>query len=104
MAVIQYSDTPRLEIPLGEHQGGAQLIQAIQGITYLGGNTQVGQRFLYSCIQVLSEYITPLCVLIIYDQQNMNYFFMQIQVHPTIRECSITKASFFFLHILQLFQ
>lgn len=51
-----------------------------------------------------TEFITPLCVLIIYDHQNMNYFFMQIQVHPTIRECSITKASFFFLHILQLFQ
>ncbi|KAI3354733.1 hypothetical protein L3Q82_004566 [Scortum barcoo] len=29
VAVIQYSDTPRLEIPLGKHQGGAELIQAI---------------------------------------------------------------------------
>ncbi|KAK2858581.1 hypothetical protein Q5P01_003201 [Channa striata] len=52
VAVIQYSDTPRLEIPLGKHQGGAELIQAIQRITYLGGNTQAGQNsffFLQLC-------------------------------------------------------
>uniref|UniRef100_A0A3Q0SAQ9 Si:dkey-225n22.4 n=1 Tax=Amphilophus citrinellus TaxID=61819 RepID=A0A3Q0SAQ9_AMPCI len=40
VAVIQYSDTPRLEIPLGKHQGVSELIQAIRSITYLGGNTQ----------------------------------------------------------------
>lgn len=41
VGVVQYSDTPRLEIPLGKHQQGAELIQAIQSIDYLGGNTQV---------------------------------------------------------------
>ncbi|XP_038594124.1 collagen alpha-1(XXI) chain-like, partial [Micropterus salmoides] len=40
VAVIQYSDTPRLEIPLGKHQAGSELIQAIWSIAYLGGNTQ----------------------------------------------------------------
>lgn len=46
VAVIQYSDTPRMEIPLGQHQSGAKLIQAIQSISYLGGNTQAGQHAL----------------------------------------------------------
>ncbi|XP_022609737.1 collagen alpha-1(XXI) chain-like [Seriola dumerili] len=48
VAVIQYSDTPRLEISLGRHQGGADLIQAIQSITYLGGNTQTGRAIKFA--------------------------------------------------------
>ncbi|MEQ2213492.1 hypothetical protein XENOCAPTIV_015884 [Xenoophorus captivus] len=40
VAVVQYSDTPRLEIPLGSHLSGAELLQAIRSIDYLGGNTQ----------------------------------------------------------------
>ncbi|KAM8731700.1 collagen alpha-1(XXI) chain-like [Acanthopagrus schlegelii] len=55
VAVIQYSDTPRLEIPLGEHQGGAQLIQAIQGITYLGGNTQTGRAIKFAVDHVFAS-------------------------------------------------
>ncbi|XP_070709368.1 collagen alpha-1(XXI) chain [Pempheris klunzingeri] len=48
VAVIQYSDTPRLEIPLGKHQSGAELIEAIQSIVYLGGNTQTGRAIKFS--------------------------------------------------------
>ncbi|XP_070842227.1 collagen alpha-1(XXI) chain [Chaetodon trifascialis] len=48
VAVIQYSDTPRLEISLGKHQGGEGLIQAIQSITYLGGNTQTGRAIKFA--------------------------------------------------------
>ncbi|XP_029314056.1 collagen alpha-1(XXI) chain [Cottoperca gobio] len=48
VAVVQYSDTPRLEIPLGIHQGGAELIEAIQSITYLGGNTQTGRAIKFA--------------------------------------------------------
>ncbi|XP_071342022.1 collagen alpha-1(XXI) chain [Trachinotus anak] len=48
VAVIQYSDTPRLEISLGRHQGGAELIQAIRSITYLGGNTQTGRAIRFA--------------------------------------------------------
>ncbi|XP_049912110.1 collagen alpha-1(XXI) chain [Epinephelus moara] len=48
VAVIQYSDTPRLEIPLGKHQGGVELIQAIKSITYLGGNTQTGRAIKFA--------------------------------------------------------
>lgn len=42
--MIQYSDTPRLEISLGRHQSVAALIQAIRGIKYMGGNTQAGRH------------------------------------------------------------
>ncbi|XP_070784405.1 collagen alpha-1(XXI) chain [Enoplosus armatus] len=55
VAVIQYSDTPRLEIPLGKHQGGAELIQAIRSITYLGGNTQTGRAIKFAVDHVFSS-------------------------------------------------
>ncbi|KAF0028346.1 hypothetical protein F2P81_019433 [Scophthalmus maximus] len=55
VAVIQYSDTPRLEIPLGGHQGGAELIQAIQSIAYLGGNTQTGRAIKFAVDHVFSS-------------------------------------------------
>uniref|UniRef100_A0A3P8SYI1 Collagen alpha-1(XXI) chain n=1 Tax=Amphiprion percula TaxID=161767 RepID=A0A3P8SYI1_AMPPE len=55
VAVIQYSDTPRLEIPLGKHQGGADLLQAIQSITYLGGNTQTGRAIKFAVDHVFSS-------------------------------------------------
>ncbi|XP_015232991.1 PREDICTED: collagen alpha-1(XXI) chain-like [Cyprinodon variegatus] len=48
VAVVQYSDTPRLEIPLGSHSSGAQLIQAIQSINYMGGNTQTGRAIKFA--------------------------------------------------------
>ncbi|XP_067342918.1 collagen alpha-1(XXI) chain [Channa argus] len=55
VAVIQYSDTPRLEIPLGKHQGGAELIQAIRRITYLGGNTQTGRAIRFAVDHVFAS-------------------------------------------------
>ncbi|XP_044032694.1 collagen alpha-1(XXI) chain [Siniperca chuatsi] len=55
VAVIQYSDTPRLEIPLGKHQGGAELIQAIRSIAYLGGNTQTGRAVKFAVDHVFSS-------------------------------------------------
>ncbi|XP_068565560.1 collagen alpha-1(XXI) chain [Cebidichthys violaceus] len=55
VAVIQYSDTPQLEIPLGKHQGGAKLIQAIQSITYLGGNTQTGRAIKFAVDHVFAS-------------------------------------------------
>uniref|UniRef100_A0A3Q1H095 Collagen alpha-1(XXI) chain n=1 Tax=Acanthochromis polyacanthus TaxID=80966 RepID=A0A3Q1H095_9TELE len=55
VAVIQYSDTPRLEIPLGKHLGGADLLQAIQSITYLGGNTQTGRAIKFAVDHVFSS-------------------------------------------------
>ncbi|CAB1431317.1 unnamed protein product, partial [Pleuronectes platessa] len=54
LAVIQYSDTPRLEISLGTHQGEAELIKAIQSITYLGGNTQTGRAIKFAVDHVFA--------------------------------------------------
>lgn len=69
VGVVQYSDTPRLEIPLGQHQGEAKLLEAIQGIKYLGGNTQAGwhafslhlYRFTFACRSY--ESTSPLCII-----------------------------------------
>ncbi|XP_068160699.1 collagen alpha-1(XXI) chain [Antennarius striatus] len=55
VGVVQYSDTPRLEIPLGKHQGGADLIQAIQSVDYLGGNTQTGRAIKFAVNHVFSS-------------------------------------------------
>ncbi|XP_077078132.1 uncharacterized protein LOC143731275 [Siphateles boraxobius] len=48
VAVVQYSDTPRLEIPLGKHQNGQELVKAISSITYLGGNTRTGRAIKFA--------------------------------------------------------
>ncbi|XP_068604302.1 collagen alpha-1(XXI) chain [Brachionichthys hirsutus] len=55
VGVVQYSDTPRLEIPLGKHQGGAELIQAIESVSYLGGNTQTGRAIKFAVNHVFSS-------------------------------------------------
>ncbi|XP_077364506.1 uncharacterized protein LOC144008973 [Festucalex cinctus] len=54
VAVIQYSDTHRLEIPLGKQQSAAELIQAIRGITYMGGNTQTGRAIKFAVDHVFA--------------------------------------------------
>ncbi|XP_050978409.1 vWFA and Collagen domain-containing protein [Labeo rohita] len=48
VAVVQYSDTPRLEIPLGKHQNNQELIEAISSISYLGGNTRTGRAIKFA--------------------------------------------------------
>ncbi|XP_062377830.1 collagen alpha-1(XXI) chain [Sardina pilchardus] len=48
VAVVQYSDTPRLEISLGQHQSTAALVNAIQDVSYLGGNTQTGRAIKFA--------------------------------------------------------
>uniref|UniRef100_A0A8C4RY09 Si:ch211-106n13.3 n=2 Tax=Erpetoichthys calabaricus TaxID=27687 RepID=A0A8C4RY09_ERPCA len=48
MAVVQYSDTPRLEIHLGQYKTRQELIDAIGGIKYLGGNTQTGRAIKFA--------------------------------------------------------
>ncbi|XP_051910160.1 collagen alpha-1(XXI) chain [Hippocampus zosterae] len=54
VAVIQYSDTHRLEIPLGKQQSAAELIKAIRGIKYMGGNTQTGRAIKFAVDHVFS--------------------------------------------------
>lgn len=60
--MVQYSDTPRLEIPLGSHHSGAEFIQAMQRIDYLGGNTQVKQQGAsFAAKSVLTESSKRVC-------------------------------------------
>lgn len=42
VGVVQYSDSPHLEIPLGKHSTNKDLIRAMESIEYRGGNTRTG--------------------------------------------------------------
>lgn len=55
VGVVQYSDTPRLEIKLGQHQSTRELIEAIQDISYLGGNTQTGRAIKFAVDHVFAS-------------------------------------------------
>ncbi|XP_017341298.1 collagen alpha-1(XXI) chain [Ictalurus punctatus] len=55
VAVVQFSDTPRLEIPLGAHQTVQELIEAIQAIRYMGGNTQTGRAIKFAVDHVFAS-------------------------------------------------
>ncbi|KAJ0059731.1 hypothetical protein NL108_011223, partial [Boleophthalmus pectinirostris] len=55
VAVVQYSDTPRLEFSLGRHQGAAELIQAISSVDYMGGNTQTGRAIKFAVDHVFGS-------------------------------------------------
>lgn len=48
VGVVQYSDTPRLEIALGKHQSVSELLQAIRSVKYMGGNTQTGRAIKFA--------------------------------------------------------
>ncbi|KAG9278760.1 collagen alpha-1(XXI) chain-like [Astyanax mexicanus] len=57
VAVVQYSDTPRLEIPLGKHQSTQELLRDIAAISYLGGKTQTGRAIKFATDHVFSPLI-----------------------------------------------
>ncbi|XP_046884330.1 vWFA and Collagen domain-containing protein [Hypomesus transpacificus] len=48
VGVVQYSDTPRLEIPLGKHLTNQDLVSAIDAIGFLGGSTQTGRAIKFA--------------------------------------------------------
>ncbi|KAL2097000.1 hypothetical protein ACEWY4_006207 [Coilia grayii] len=56
VAVVQYSDTPRMEIALGHHQTSEDLLGAIASITYLGGKTQTGRAIKFATDHVFSSH------------------------------------------------
>jgi len=54
-SIIQYSDEPRLEFPLNEYLTKSEVLNAIDGIPYQGGNTNTGKSLkfaLYSGLAV----------------------------------------------------
>ncbi|XP_031434789.1 collagen alpha-1(XXI) chain isoform X4 [Clupea harengus] len=57
VGVVQYSDDPFLEIPLGKHDSSKNLLKAMDDINYMGGNTRTGQaiKFATDKLFALSE-------------------------------------------------
>ncbi|XP_063075989.1 vWFA and Collagen domain-containing protein [Engraulis encrasicolus] len=56
VAVVQYSDTPRMEIALGHKQNNEDLLGAIAAITYLGGKTQTGRAIKFATDHVFASH------------------------------------------------
>ncbi|XP_061110455.1 vWFA and Collagen domain-containing protein [Conger conger] len=48
VGVVQYSDTPRLEVPLGRHGSAAELVRAIHAVAHLGGSTRTGRAIRFA--------------------------------------------------------
>ncbi|KAJ8377720.1 hypothetical protein AAFF_G00254540 [Aldrovandia affinis] len=48
VGVVQYSDDPHLEIPLGRFYSSKDLIEAMESIEYMGGNTRTGKAIQFA--------------------------------------------------------
>ncbi|CAL8343520.1 unnamed protein product [Merluccius merluccius] len=55
VGLVQYSDTPRLEIPLGKHLSNKELVAAIEDTGYLGGSTQTGRAIKFATQHVFAS-------------------------------------------------
>ncbi|XP_019487247.1 PREDICTED: collagen alpha-1(XXI) chain isoform X1 [Hipposideros armiger] len=67
VGVVQYSDYPVLEIPLGSHDSGDNLIAAMESIHYLGGNTRTGKAIQFAIDYLFaksSRFLTKIAVVL----------------------------------------
>ncbi|XP_063772798.1 collagen alpha-1(XXI) chain [Pseudophryne corroboree] len=60
VGVVQYSDSPVLEIPLGRHESIEDLVGRMQDIEYLGGNTRTGNAIQFAVDKLFSRSLRPL--------------------------------------------
>ncbi|XP_040205788.1 collagen alpha-1(XXI) chain-like isoform X2 [Rana temporaria] len=60
VGVVQYSDYPVLEIPLGRHEYIEDLIRRMQDIDYLGGNTRTGNAIQFAIENLFARSLRPL--------------------------------------------
>ncbi|XP_075058620.1 collagen alpha-1(XXI) chain [Mixophyes fleayi] len=60
VGVVQYSDYPVLEIPLGRHESIEDLIKRMQAIEYLGGNTRTGNAIQFAVDNLFARSLRPL--------------------------------------------
>ncbi|XP_053316567.1 collagen alpha-1(XXI) chain [Spea bombifrons] len=60
VGVVQYSDYPVLEIPLGRHDSSQSLLEKMQSIQYLGGNTRTGNAIQFAVDNLFSRSLRPL--------------------------------------------
>ncbi|XP_005300256.2 collagen alpha-1(XXI) chain isoform X2 [Chrysemys picta bellii] len=67
VGVVQYSDYPVLEIPLGTHDSTENLIREMEFIQYLGGNTRTGRAIQFSIDHLFaksSRFLTKIAVVL----------------------------------------
>lgn len=67
VGMVQYNDYPILEIPLGSHDSGENLLAAIKSIQYLGGNTQTGKAIQFALDYLFaksSRFLTKIAVVL----------------------------------------
>uniref|UniRef100_A0A8C3RRD7 Collagen alpha-1(XXI) chain n=1 Tax=Chelydra serpentina TaxID=8475 RepID=A0A8C3RRD7_CHESE len=67
VGVVQYSDYPVLEIPLGTHDSTENLIREMESIQYLGGNTRTGRAIQFAIDHLFaksSRFLTKIAVVL----------------------------------------
>ncbi|KAH0621998.1 hypothetical protein JD844_023868 [Phrynosoma platyrhinos] len=67
VGVVQYSDYPVLEIPLGSHDSNENLVRGMEYIQYLGGNTQTGKAIQFALDHLFaksSRFLTKIAVVL----------------------------------------
>uniref|UniRef100_A0A8B9FNF1 Collagen alpha-1(XXI) chain n=1 Tax=Amazona collaria TaxID=241587 RepID=A0A8B9FNF1_9PSIT len=67
VGVVQYSDYPVLEIPLGTHESNENLIREMESIHYLGGNTRTGRAIQFAFDHLFaksSRFLTKIAVVL----------------------------------------
>lgn len=67
VGVVQYSDYPVLEIPLGTHESTEKLIREMESIHYLGGNTRTGRAIQFAFDHLFaksSRFLTKIAVVL----------------------------------------
>ncbi|KAM6256527.1 LOW QUALITY PROTEIN: collagen alpha-1(XXI) chain-like [Porphyrio hochstetteri] len=67
VGVVQYSDYPVLEIPLGTHESTENLIREMESIHYLGGNTRTGRAIQFAFDHLFaksSSFLTKIAVVL----------------------------------------
>uniref|UniRef100_A0A2R9B2E7 Collagen alpha-1(XXI) chain n=1 Tax=Pan paniscus TaxID=9597 RepID=A0A2R9B2E7_PANPA len=67
VGVVQYSDYPVLEIPLGSYDSGEHLTAAVESILYLGGNTKTGKAIQFALDYLFaksSRFLTKIAVVL----------------------------------------
>ncbi|KAJ7404366.1 Collagen alpha-1(XXI) chain [Pitangus sulphuratus] len=67
VGVVQYSDYPVLEIPLGTHESTENLIREMGSIHYLGGNTRTGRAIQFAFDHLFaksSRFLTKIAVVL----------------------------------------
>uniref|UniRef100_A0A4X2KUU2 Collagen alpha-1(XXI) chain n=1 Tax=Vombatus ursinus TaxID=29139 RepID=A0A4X2KUU2_VOMUR len=67
VGVVQYSDYPVLEIPLGSHHSGENLMEAVESLHYLGGNTRTGKAIQFALDHLFAKsprFLTKIAVVL----------------------------------------